>query len=619
MGTGFRTAFRPVIAVYLAIAGFFGVLAAPVDAQVVTLGGDNAAPSDVVAQGVATLPKGDVVWRVVRANAGSMKETKPQDTDTGFVVAGNETIVVSDMDAQSQVLLGQNEATWVPGGSQQQRAVPSGSSATYTEISLVAKDAGDAAGDGSLVFAGDAFNAPSGSRDIQLSTATMARSQTLAIQPDNGQALVFVAAGSVSVSTGGDLGSGDAQTYDGDVTLTNNQDDSARVYVASIGDTVPGLPTFTGSATLEVKACPDGTWAGSFNPSDCKAVSGDAGFGVSLLNQDLNPIDTTDTLSDGTMTWTGLDYGTYLWGAPTLPAPYVGTLWTDANSKALDRAEVTIGESSLNVTTILYVFPVSYGTISVTVLNCPPGMSNANLDGSECQTPSPDDTIAIQLSGPDGTVYDGSDYQTGTGQYSFSGLPVDNSGAAYGLVESSLPKGYDDYTYYGDSADDFDSNGNILLTSANNDLALTIYNFRPAASPSPSASSSRSSNPSSSPSASANAGGTGSITVAVYGCPPGVSPGDSASYASCQAVAGDVTAQLITPQGDALTSGGSGTARFGGLPFGTYSLTLTSVPSGYSGPIAPGYAGTSGSPDRVNVTVSADNPDPVVTVYVFQS
>lgn len=593
--------------VALLLAGRSG----PAAGQVVTLGDDHEATTEVIAQGVMVMPKDDVAWRVVRGQAGPRADTKPQATDSGFVVATDRPIIVSDLDRQEQSLLGTGEAAWLPGGTHQQRAVPSGSGTSYTEVSLVRQSDAKSADADELVYAGDDFIPPDGSRDINLRAGTLGKDQTLKAEAGSGESVVVVASGTISVSSGGDLGSGDAQAYRKNVTLTNRSDVAARVYVAAIGDNVPDLPAFTGSATLEVRACPEGSSAGSFNPSSCRPVSAAEGFAVDLLDQNLTPIPTTGSLVEGQETWTGLDHGTYLWGAPTMPAPYVGTLWTDTNSMALDRAEVTIDAGHLSVTHILYVFPVTVGQITVTTLICPPGMTVDSIDGSQCVPPAPGDGGAISVSTPAGDLLSSGDAATGPGARLFAGLPVANDGGTYTITQTARPSGTSGYLIVNGGSGVPDAPAAVSLTSGASAADVVIFDFQPAAASSP-----PSAVPSTEPTAPAV--GNGSITVAVYGCPVGINPGDTASYDACGVVGGGVSATVVSPDGTASRQSG-GSLTFSGLSYGTYSVGLTTLPDGYNSALAPGFETSGSASGRVDVQVSGDNPDPVVTVYLFPS
>ena len=604
-----RPATRPVLVCCVVVALLLASQSGLAAAQVVTLGGDNGATTKVIAQGVTAMPKDDVVWRVVRGQAGPRADTEPQDTDSGFVVATDKPIVVSDLDRQEQSLLGSGEAAWVAGGIQQ-RAVPSGSDTSYSEISLVGQSDAKSSGAGELVYAGDRFTPPDGFRDINLRAGTLRKDQTLKVEAGGGS-VVVVASGTVCISSGGDLGAGDAQAYRKNVTLTNRSDIAVRVYVAAIGEKVPNLPAFTGSATLNVRACPQGSSAGSFDPSSCQPVSAADGFAVDLLDQNLTPLPTAGSLVDGKETWTGLNYGTYLWGAPTMPAPYVGTLWTDTDSTALDRAEVTIDAGQLSVTHILYLFPVTVGQISVTTLVCPPGMTADSIDGYQCVPPASGDGGAISVSTPAGRSLNSGDAATGPGAWLFAGLPVANDGGTYTVDQTARPSGTGSYLIVSGGSGVPNAPAAVGLTSGAPAADVVIFDFQPtpaSASP-PSAPSTQSTAP---------AVGNGSITVAVYGCPIGVSPGDTASYDACEAVGGGVSAAVVLPDGTASNQSGA-SLTFSGLGDGTYSVGLTSLPDGYSSAVAPGFETSGSASGRVDVQVSGDNPDPIVTVYLFQS
>lgn len=578
--------------------------ATPAAAQVVPLGGPTEVTPVTIAQGVAGLDD-DIAWRVVRAEAAPSEDQDSAGTSTGFVIAGADGLLVSDLDTSVQTLLDGGEATWIAGGTEQQRAALGDDAVTYTEISLVGEaDARDAGG-GDLILGGDGFAAPDGQRKVVLREATLADGQSVAVPATDGEAAVLVATGQVEVSTGGDLAGGDAQSYADDVILTNAADADARVLIAAIGAVVPPLPTFTGSATLEVRACPPGTDGSSFTPSDCDPVDSGDGFDVSLLDGTYSPVATDDPFTDGERTWTDLPFGTYPWGAPTLPAPYVGTLWTDTDSQPLDIAQAEISADTPDVTHILYVFPVTTGSISVSIANCPAGVRPDDLATATCDEPV-GTTTSLTLTTPDGDRLDAGDATVGGGAYQFTDLPVDNDGGVYTVDQPNLPSGYDDYLIVSGGTNGLNDPLDVALTSTNSAISVTVFNFRPTGA-------------SASPSAGEDDDGSGSITLQVVGCPPGVARGDSASYGQCTALVGGASVVLVTPSGATLTSGGpAGVYTFTGLAFGTYSLGLTGLPSGYAGAVAPGYDTSAASAARVNVTVSSDNPTPTVTVLVFQ-
>ncbi len=645
MATGGRRGMRLAIVLTL-IAGTLGaVQSGPLAAaQVVPLGGGAESPTAVVAQGVATLPD-DVAWRVVRAEAGPREDQQPVTAATGFIVAGSGSLVLSDLDGAGQELLASGEAVWVAGESEQQRASLTDDAVTYTELSLVDGAAADDAGAGDLVFAGRPFDAPEDARDIDLTMAMMAPGQTVRIEPRNGESIVFVPAGTVSVSSGGDLATGDAQAYGDDVTLTNETDDDATVMFATIGDVVPPLATVTGSATLQVRACPDGSTGSSFVPRTCEPVDASDGFGVNLLDASFTPLRDDGELTDGEQTWDDLEFGTYPWGAPTLPAPYVGTLWTDTESVPLDSAEVTITARQRDVTHILYVFPVTTGAITVTIANCPAGVTPQTLADAFCGEPVAASS-GVTVTTPGGELLDATDAVVGGGSYRFDDLPVANDGGVYVIDQPILPSGFVEYLIVSGGSGDLNAAAGVALTPANPFADVTVFNFQPApiptatpaplptvaatvsaptpiptsipppVNPTPTASGALAPPPDAPVSAAAV---SGSITLQVIGCPPGVERGDSASYGACLNPVGGGSVVAMTPDGQALTSGGSGGVyAFDGLAFGVYSVGLTGLPAGFSGAVAPGYDTSAGSAARVNVSVSADASDPVVTVYVFQ-
>ncbi|HEV2528705.1 MAG TPA: hypothetical protein VGT61_09680 [Thermomicrobiales bacterium] len=592
------------------IAGMSGALAGygSVRAQVVSLGSDETVEPTVIAQGVAELPDDDVAWRVLRSTGGSRDDQQPVPAVTGFVVAGTDDLLISDLDTSVQTLLGPAEASWVAGDSEQQRASLTDDPVTYSEIGPVPADDADDAGESDVVFAGDAFEGPDGPHRITLSVALLGPDQVLDVTVEDGPVLIYVNAGQLAVSTGGDLATGDAQTYDEDMSLTNDGTDPARVYVAAIGASVPPLPSFAGQATLQVRACPEGSSGFQFTPSQCTPVDAGDGFSVSLLDANYQPVEPSGALEDGEQTWDDLEFGIYPWGAPTLPAPYVGSLWTDIDSNPLDIAQVTIDADTLDVTHILYVFPITEGTISVSIANCPSGVTPDNLAGQTCDAPV-GNTTSLTVTTPDGETLDANDATTGSGAYVFT-VDVDNaSGAFFTVDQASLPAGYDDYLITSGGVNDLNAPLAVSLTSSSPAVSVTIYNFtdeQPSPSPSPSTT------PSEAPSVSLD----GSVTLQVLSCPSSVSIGNPSAYDQCMSSVGGWSAILVTPSGQTLPASASGGSfTYGDLAPGTYSVGLTALPPGYASAVAPGL---SGSGSRVNVSVSADNPSPTVTVLVFQ-
>lgn len=574
-------------------------------AQVVPLGDTSgAAFAEEIAQGVAEVSASDVAWRVVQQETQPSEDAPLFDQSLGFVIAPEGPVLVNDLTTGNQVQLSEGAATFVAGGTQQQIATVD-DDVPYYLVSLVPEENVTDEGDGQLIFAGDSFSAPAGRRAFSLQLATLGTDASVEIDVIEGEALVLVTAGMVEVNDG-DLAAGDAATFDEPIELLNTGDDEARVYIATVGEEVEPLPTFTGSVTLQVQTCPEGATRENFDPASCTPVNANSGFAVGLLDANQQQVATNDDLSDGQVTWSDLPFGTYLYARPTLPTPYGSTLWTDANSVPLQTAEATISAANPDVFHILYVFVIPSGSITIDVRSCPEGMTPENLDAEQCEPADPASGYAVEVTTPDGTVLTLADAFAEGSIYYFTDLDIQRGSATegadsglYTIEEVTLPEGATDYVIVSGSAGEVNSPVTYVLDASTPDIYVTIYNFGPEEPEEP----------------------EGSMVFRVLACPDGVTRNDTDEFDTCTMIQSGFGAVLITPDGEQLTLadaaiGGDGFV-WPNLEAGTYSFGLSSLPAGYVDALAPGYASSPDDPSRIDVTISEDNPNPVINVYIF--
>jgi hypothetical protein len=179
--------------------------------------------AQVIAQGVHPLPRSEVGWRVLTAVARPEDEAPLSERSLGFVLADDGQILITEPSSGDRSLLDPGEAVLTGQGEEQIRASTDDEDARYYALELVvAEDLEEPATIGpaaDLFFAGDAFAAPSGDRDMNLIRDVLDEGETARIEGTRAPALVLVTEGGVAV-----------QPEDGpDETLLPEKQASSRV------------------------------------------------------------------------------------------------------------------------------------------------------------------------------------------------------------------------------------------------------------------------------------------------------------------------------------------------------------------------------------------------------
>jgi hypothetical protein len=114
------------------------------------------------------------------------------------------------------------------------------------------------------------------------------------------------------------------------------------------------------------------------------------------------------------------------------------------------------------------------GSITVEVLNCPPGMQPATLDTAACQ-PAGDDLDFILSGDALGSTFTLADAAQLDGGYAWRDLPF----GQYTLVEAVLPVGFDTYAAIVPAGVTGSPATGLLITldETTPDVRLTVYNF----------------------------------------------------------------------------------------------------------------------------------------------
>jgi thrombospondin type 3 repeat protein len=211
-----------------AVAGVPGIAAAQQQAAASLASGTT----QVVAQGVAPLPAGDVIWRVVAEPAAP--QAAAVDAQPGFVLADQGTLVVQGAKSGDQARLDSGEASFVRGDEQQLRASGTGSDTAYFAIEIVPSSDANAAAGAALIFASEPFARPNGRHELDLARDSLAAGATSAIPAGADPTLILVTAGSATVTTdkgvSASLAAGQAGSFTGALTVTGGNE--GGVFVA---------------------------------------------------------------------------------------------------------------------------------------------------------------------------------------------------------------------------------------------------------------------------------------------------------------------------------------------------------------------------------------------------
>jgi hypothetical protein len=380
-----------------AIAALVFVLACGPMAQVAAQEGAGITYSplggtaQIVAQGVAPLPEGNVVWRTVRSRALPLASAPFEEQPLGFVLATDGPLLLTDADGR-QVRLGTGEAALTAGGTVQQRASLSGQEVSYLSIELVPEGTPPPA-NAIVLQPGAPFESPGGAHDLDLLADLLGPGESLTIPDSGGKNVILVAEGAATVGKpdGGSavLLAGEAASFSGDLVVTPAPSggaggDRAGFVVAIIGPEVPApaLPTTastttaqtpeppaaetpvtspiteTGSISVSVYDCPPGMTTATFNAAACAPTNQD--FDITISGSALSaPLTVGDAIADGeNLVWSDLPFGDYVIAEAVLPLGYTdyGLAARGATGDSTLGYRVTIDAENPAVTARIFNF-----------------------------------------------------------------------------------------------------------------------------------------------------------------------------------------------------------------------------------------------------------------------
>lgn len=196
--------------------------------------------AQVVAQGVVTIPAGDLQWQVVSRSAPPPANASTVRSNTGFLIVDSGVLLVEDAAANTQLRMPAGEAALTVAGTDQTYAALGSEDAGYFELGLVGADA---VTDGAL-FVSEPFAGPGASHDLDLIQDALGPGATMTIPAGALPTLILVNAGSGQVSTeAGDaiaLAAGEAVALSGPLVVTGGES-GAAVSAAYVGPAVPRL------------------------------------------------------------------------------------------------------------------------------------------------------------------------------------------------------------------------------------------------------------------------------------------------------------------------------------------------------------------------------------------
>jgi len=399
--------------------------------------------AQVVAQGVALLPAGEVVWRVAYHEAKAPDDAPRVLRDLGFVVADQGPILLTDErgDDATQSLLEPGEAAFVRADTPQRRATRGGRPVGYYALELVPAAEATEVGTGIAVFASPPFEAPEPRRehDLDLVRDVLATDETVTLPAGEGPTLVVATVGSLTIEAGDEsspLKVGEAAVFADEITLRAEGIADAAFVAAVIGravddggsdaspvaspaatpaatpDATPTAEEGTGSIAVTLLACPPETTPASFNPDQCDPDREAVDLEIAVLGSGDNQRDLEDAaVAAATATWERLPFGNYLLRATGF-GDGTGRFFV-AGLEGLNSApeagytagpnegyQVPLAADSPTYRLDVYVFAATDdGAVAYEVFACPPGVAFDGFDPAVCAPAT--EGAAVALTGGD--------------------------------------------------------------------------------------------------------------------------------------------------------------------------------------------------------------------------
>ncbi|MGI8486120.1 MAG: hypothetical protein ACR2OU_17910 [Thermomicrobiales bacterium] len=197
--------------------------------------------AEVIAQGVDTMPAGQVVWRVSQGNApvapSSVKATYP----LGFVFMPQGKMQVDFSGSGDRVVLQDGEASFQRAGTEQRRKGTDTAAVAYLGIELVTADQENVGANGGQVLTASApFAAPTGNHDVNLVRDVLQGAEDGLLPGSANPIYVYVTTGDLKVETADGnqtpLTAGQGALFTGQLKIHAGPTNGAKYLAAIIGD-----------------------------------------------------------------------------------------------------------------------------------------------------------------------------------------------------------------------------------------------------------------------------------------------------------------------------------------------------------------------------------------------
>jgi hypothetical protein len=403
------------------------------------VGAEPASSAQVIAQGVDTLSRGNLAWRVIEGESAPGEEAGFGLRNLGFTLATGDPIIVTSLTTGQNTYLSEGQAHFTSQGSNERRSSATRNTAPYLGIELVVEDA--ATGDldsPSVVFAGEPFSSNRGEHNIQLTRSVALPGEEATFSPEDDAPFLFIVTeGVVEVgpedASPVELGAGSYAEFTGNIEILSGANEGATWLIASIGSEVdiPPVPTAapsdeTGTLEIQLELCPDG-FDEACEPATTENVTVPAFHNIKDENWIIP--DRADVSDDeATYTYKDLPAGRYTTGPEEVAPDNVnldGARWSDDNEGWDFRVR-----TDRTTTLRLQIIPETdgdTGSFLVTLYDCPEGTDPAS-DSSSCEPTS--DAWNLWIAPPNAldmdqilTLFDDAT-DLGDGEFLFENVPA---------------------------------------------------------------------------------------------------------------------------------------------------------------------------------------------------
>jgi len=200
-----------------------------------------------LAAGIAEMPATEIAWRIVEDVAEPPGQAAFEQRALGFAMLPTAPIRITNQATGRQRVIDERGAAFVADGVTERRESLVNGAASYLRVALVSSEKRDDPGGDRLIFAGDPFPAPTGSREMTLYLDDLDLGDSATLIGSGSPFLVLVVQGSATIESDAGVesmttvvGSGTsyaAGSFDGAVQIVAERNATVLV-IATIGEPV---------------------------------------------------------------------------------------------------------------------------------------------------------------------------------------------------------------------------------------------------------------------------------------------------------------------------------------------------------------------------------------------